>query len=106
MKALMILVGIVSIAFGVLMLFVSRMQSTVYAPGYSERGFKRIRVGMGTNEVLRVAGRPLHNDYNTPDQSWYWRYTECDEGFSMYKMRMLRVTNGVVAEVFRCGATD
>jgi hypothetical protein len=107
MKGLMIAGGILCIIFGFLMLLGTGAFSTRYAPGYSEGAFKRIHVGMGTNEVLQVAGKPLHQGYNSPDRSWYWRYTDCDDSFSTYKMRMLRITNnGVVAEIFRCYATD
>lgn len=106
MKGLMIAGGIVGIIFGFLMLLGTGAFSTRYAPGYSEGAFKRIRVGMGTNEVLQVAGKPLRQGYNSPDRSWYWRYTDCDDSFSAYKMRMLRITNGAVAEIFRCYATD
>jgi hypothetical protein len=32
---------------------------TVYAPGYSEAGFRSIRVGMAREEVTRILGEPL-----------------------------------------------
>lgn len=102
----MIVIGVVSIAFGVLMLVASGMFSTRYAPGYSESAFKRIRVGMGTNEVLQIVGKPLGEYFIDAEESWYWSYTEyASVSFPIFKMRMSRVTNGVVAEISRCTVT-
>jgi hypothetical protein len=101
----MIVVGIVSIACGVGMLFLFGTFSTRYAPGYSESGFRRIRSGMGSNDVLRLVGKPL----NFTDAGYYgeyWWYTAPDgKRFKHWKLRMLRITNGVVADI-DTGVTD
>lgn len=34
-------------------------EDTVYAAGYSDRAFRKVTVGMGSDEVLRLLGEPL-----------------------------------------------
>jgi hypothetical protein len=50
---------------------------TIYAPGYSEEGFKTIARGMSREQVLAILGEPLRRDLGTSAMpKEYWRYTE------------------------------
>jgi hypothetical protein len=112
MKSLMIEVGVWSAFCGMLlmicgMVLASGTFSTRYAPGYSESGFRRIRIGMETNEVLKVAGKPLLGPGAVkPGQSSYWLYTTCNDNFWTYKRRWLRVIDGTVVEIISGVAED
>ena len=51
---------------------------TVYAPGYAEGHFNRVRVGMTRAEVESVAGKPLRSDATSPRWSLCenWIYSD------------------------------
>ena len=51
---------------------------TIYAPGYDEGHFNRVRVGMTRAEVESVAGKPLRSDATSPRWSLCenWIYSD------------------------------
>ena len=71
---------------------------TIYATGFSERGFAKIRPGMNASEARQLAGEPIYI------QSTYWQYSR--PGGSVlpefrWNVRALIVSNDVVIEVWR-----
>ena len=80
--------------------------TTVYAPGYTDSTFRRVRVGMTEAEVRKLLGPPL--------EVWEVRLlddTNRVEGIGMawtkssakgnYRIRSLFLTNDVVAKKFK-----
>ena len=55
------------------------MDTTTWAPGYSDSKFMSISPGMSTNQVLQILGPPLlHEGHDYPEQYWY--YTTGNDG--------------------------
>ena len=55
--------------------------STVYAKGFSEEGFWRVRPGMSGEEVEDLAGRPLwQRDAGDGGTCWVYSSVRCPEG--------------------------
>ena len=49
------------------------MDTTTWAPGYSDSKFMSISPGMTTNQVLQILGLPLlRESHDYPDQFWYY----------------------------------
>ena len=99
---LVMTIGVVTMGYFGYMLYDTGAFSTRYAPGYSERGFRGVRRGMSTNEVIRLLGKPLQERcYNTYS---CWEYSEHTKKtfFPQYRLRMLCITNGAVSEMYRC----
>jgi outer membrane protein assembly factor BamE (lipoprotein component of BamABCDE complex) len=73
--------------------------TTRYAPGYSEKRFKKIRPGMPESHVRAALGNPLADFYNSAGEQTFIYSFENSKGFAMYHWRkVLTLTNGVVAE--------
>ena len=49
---------------------------TVYAPGYSESHFRKVRIGMTPNEVEAILGRPIRKDPTSQSSAHWWIYSE------------------------------
>lgn len=47
-------------------------ERTTYAPGYTEGGFRRIKVGMSEQEVVALVGPPLTVRTQNLWESWYY----------------------------------
>jgi hypothetical protein len=90
---------VVILVFVLPLVYWVRMPRTWYPPGYSEKNFSKIKLGMSTNEVLTLIGSPSY----CPDGA-YWQYSH--PGGSVlptyhWNARSLIVSNGVVAEIIK-----
>jgi hypothetical protein len=76
---------------------------TIYAPGYSERRFHRIRVGMTCAEVEAIMGRPLDKvDWSfgtAPKDREMWRYSKQHNALANCWRRWVLFEKGKVLEV-------
>jgi hypothetical protein len=71
-------------------------EDTQYSPGYSDRGFRAVRMGMEASEVERLLGKPL-NQRVKPDET-YWYFAR-SPGSTHYRVRIIRFySNGRVRE--------
>lgn len=81
-------------------------EDTVYAPGYSDRSFRQVQIGMTAGEVLTRLGEPISryhltgqplNDWSRsfPIESVCWQYS-CSPSDSNFRMRYVYVKNGKV----------
>lgn len=68
--------------------------STVYAPGYSDHAFRRVRVGMSSNEVVALLGPPLVVTIHTDGREG-WAYSDKERDTSHFQ-RGVSFRNGVV----------
>ena len=68
---------------------------TEYAPGYSEKEFARLELGMTMNEVERRLGRPLQ-EYAITGGELGWRYTRSPRDMS-YRVRVVIFKSGVMS---------
>jgi hypothetical protein len=73
--------GMTGLIFGTLL-----PEDTVYASGYSDSGFRRIRVGMSRAEVESLVGAPqkewpVEQVANGPDVGARWSYSPADTNF-------------------------
>ena len=71
---------------------------TAYAPTYSTSGFRRVQVGMTTEQVQQLLGKPL--DEWTPNSSGdaYWRWTRSGDGSHYYRYRVAVFRAGRLGE--------
>jgi hypothetical protein len=68
--------------------------TTVYAPNYTDLGYRSIRIGETEESVLRILGEPTEHD--SPDgYVARWRYTK-SKSDSHYRMRQISFKNGRV----------
>lgn len=83
--------------------FLADKEDTVYASGYSDEGFRRIRPGMSEQEVVDLLGAPLEK-YSFEDdhgvQRVGWRYSKSAHGQS-FRIRAVVFDEGRVKSVFR-----
>ena len=80
---------------------------TSYAPGFSEKKFRRISAGMTTNEVEMILGKPI---YILPlTECELWEYS-CERSLPFVDFAWLRrevtVSNGLVISVNSSVAHD
>jgi len=61
-------------------------EGTIWAKGFTEENFNKVRVGMPKKQVLSLLGKPL-NDISQPDNSRFWYYTHHDSGTSDFDQR-------------------
>jgi hypothetical protein len=61
-------------------------EGTTWANGFSDEGFSKIRIGMTKEEVLSLAGKPLH-DIDNCDELCIWAYTRQDSPTSDFDQR-------------------
>jgi hypothetical protein len=94
MKGLMIVIGIVAVAFGLLLMFTRGLFSTRYAPRYSEAAFERIAAGDDMSIVIGALGEPLNKRTNR--QFIVWAYTESAGLGRFWKCRQIIVSNDMV----------
>jgi hypothetical protein len=74
----MMAIAVLALGFGTARWWVRYHFWTVYAPGYSESQFQRVRIGMTPNEVESIMGGPIRKD--STSQRWSpfetWIYSE------------------------------
>lgn len=70
-------------------------ETTYYSSGYSENGFRRIRVGMDEKEVLSVLGEPLSRYPIRERAQTGWRYSGYREK-NDYRVRVVIFKHGRV----------
>lgn len=61
-------------------------EDTVYASGYSDAGFRRVRLGMTYDDVRRLIGEPelswsIDGSSGGPDLGARWSYSPADTNF-------------------------
>lgn len=77
--------------------FSSLGDDTEYAPGYSDHGFRRIRIGMTEQEVLSLVGPPLaRGPMRGTNQTWVWSRSPSDGN---YRVRTVIFENERVSKV-------
>lgn len=80
--------------------FLAASEDTVYAAGYSDAAFKRVRVGMSETDVAELLGEPLefYAVEGTPDLVG-WRYSRSARDAS-YHVRAVLFRDRRVVEIF------
>jgi hypothetical protein len=83
--------------------FLTIFNDTVYADGYSEKKYEKIQLGITTQEVFRLIGRPLYEldltqegGTNGPDHACYW--TKSKSGDGDYFFRSVFFQDGKVSK--------
>ena len=61
-------------------------EGTIWAEGFSEGNFDKVKIGMTSDEVLKIVGKPLH-DIDNCDEICIWGYTKQDAGTSDFDQR-------------------
>jgi hypothetical protein len=61
-------------------------EDTRYSPGYSDRGFRAVKVGMEAAEVERLLGKPL--DHRIFDGNLIWFFSR-SPGDTHYRLRVI-----------------
>lgn len=74
----------------------SETEDTVYAPQYSDRGFRRVRLGMSLAEVDGLIGAPL-GVWTNQDTTVGMRWSK-SPGSHDYRCRVLQFDNGTVVD--------
>jgi hypothetical protein len=80
----------------------AQKEDTMYAPQYTDAGFRRVVVGMTEEEVSSLVGTPLEV-YSAEDdgkQLVGWRFSRSARGAS-YRIRAVLMGEGRVTKVFR-----
>lgn len=75
-------------------------EDTVYSPGYSDSGFRAVRLGMTADEVHRLLGPPQSRWMNrqgptTLETGERWSFSPGDTNF---RCRVVLFRNGIVIE--------
>ena len=72
----MMAIALLGLGLGTARWWVRYHFETVYAPGYSESQFRRVRIGMTPNEVESILGRPIRKDSTSrrwsPCENWIY----------------------------------
>jgi hypothetical protein len=76
LREAMMAIAVLGLCFGTARWWVRYHFWTVYAPGYSESQFRRVRIGMTPNEVESILGRPIRKDSTSQSWSPCWIYSE------------------------------
>jgi hypothetical protein len=81
-RGMMVAVALIGSWLGTARWWVDHNFATVYASGYSESGFRRVRIGMTPEEVGSVLGQPLRRDSTSPNWSpcENWMYSDPPHG--------------------------
>jgi hypothetical protein len=77
-----------SAALGELLWPVVTKHDTEYAPGYNERAYRSLDMGMGHEAVEQALGPPLEVK-EFPDGMTYWYYSRHGQQFDSYFVRIL-----------------
>jgi hypothetical protein len=75
--------------------------STIYAPGFSQSRFDRIRAGMSSREVEAALGPPLEKVEWDIDGAENWKYSTQVRATSNYSRRWVFIRDGEVTKVVR-----
>ena len=82
------------------LIFWVMMPRTAYAPGYSEKNFSKIKIGMSADRVVGLIGNPVPG----PGGSGNWNYSHPGRSPILcihWNERGLLMSNGVVVQIFR-----
>ena len=82
------------------LMFWVMMPRTAYAPGYSEKNFSKIKIGMPSDDVVALIGNPVDG----PGGSGNWMYSHPGHSpipWIHWNERGLTVSNGVVVQIIR-----
>ena len=75
-RRMMATVALLGCWLGVARWWVDHNFATIYAPGYSEGHFRKVRVGMTAGEVEAIMGHPLRRDSTSqrwaPYENWIY----------------------------------
>ncbi len=82
------------------LLTVLLMPVTEYAEGYTDSGFKKIRIGQSPEEVVEILGKPFNYEYEQSKRAGNgrWIYSRSPNSRD-YLYREVRFKNGQVSEV-------
>ena len=69
--------------------FMTPFEGTVWAPGFKESEFAKVREGMKAGEVLNLLGEPLRRDCDKND--CFWIYTWQNTGTADFDQRWVIV---------------
>jgi hypothetical protein len=72
----MMAIALLALGLGTARWWVRHHFWTVYAPGYSESQFRKVRIGMTPNEVEAILGRPIRKDPTSKSSARWWIYSE------------------------------
>ena len=72
---------------------------TIYAPGYDERRFAAVRVGMSNSEVQEILGPPLEKDQRAGEVFVNWIYSEQSMHTGDYERRRIFFKEGRVITI-------
>lgn len=81
--------------FGFIFGHLSDTEDTVYAEGYSDRGFRHVHVGMSLEDVQELIGPPF--DVWTNDSTVCMRWSR-SPGSHDYRIRTVQFQNGAVVD--------
>jgi len=90
------------------LLFGGAYPRTEYAPGYSDGGFKRVKVGMPVKQVYELIGAPLMDlgswamQTNAYDVFWYSHDATVRPFDVGWHQRIVVVSNNVVIAKVKC----
>lgn len=76
-------------------------EGTIWAPGFSEKKFNKIRIGMNSKEVLNILGRPLETSGDCQEEGCFWHYTKQDSGTSDFDQRWIVFNKSFQVEEIR-----
>jgi outer membrane protein assembly factor BamE (lipoprotein component of BamABCDE complex) len=106
-----------AVVFGILLLsgfpegycYLYPQIGTVFATGYTDKNFSKIRAGTSTDEVRRLLGEPLFRFTNNTGSYWYYSFDKKDKvpccDFA-WLARTVIVSNSTVIGVERCVYND
>jgi hypothetical protein len=72
-------------------------EDTVYAPGYTDRLFRKVAVGMTVANVKGLLGEPLSSNptHEGREYGTFWCYSE-SPSMNSFRSRAVKMRNGVV----------
>ena len=71
----------------------NRRSKSDWAPNFSEENFSKVKIGISSDEVLALMGKPLYTSENCVD-GCFWHYTKQDSGTSDYDQRWVIFDSG------------
>lgn len=72
-----------------------RKPDTEYAPGYTEKGFREVRLGQTRDDVIALLGQPLHKRSVRKGAAEGWLYSQ-SPGSRDYRYREIQFADGLV----------
>jgi len=72
-------------------------EDTEYAPGYSDKAFRKLRIGMSTGDVVALLGPPLEKgQFTASKETWRWSRSPGDRS---YRIRVVIVEADRVVQI-------